>query len=95
MIPEANILVTVVPSLLAMTPPTSGVHVLFNVKADMRRLNSVFDVPKSRKKRDLSGPRTYEALKTIILTAGDAVCCILTNDFQYSVSTYTTVLRFG
>lgn len=52
----------VVPSLLASKPPTSGVHVLFREKADMRRENSVLSVPISRDKRDLSGPKIYDAL---------------------------------
>ena len=55
-------LVIVVPSLLAITPPTNGVQVLLRVNADMRRLNSVLDVPKSRRNRDFNGARTYCAL---------------------------------
>ena len=60
--PVASILVTVVPSRLASGPPTSGVHVLFKENAEMRRENSVLSVPISRDKRDLSGPRIYDAL---------------------------------
>ena len=55
-------LVIVVPSLLAITPPTNGVQVLLRVNADIRRLNSVLDVPKSRRNRDFNGARTYCAL---------------------------------
>lgn len=63
MTPVASILVYVVPNLEAIKPPTSGVHVLFKENAEMRRLNSVFDVPSSRVSLDLSGPRIYEALR--------------------------------
>ena len=50
------------PSLLASTPPTSGVHVLFREDAEMRRENSVLSVPISRPRRDFRGPRMYVAL---------------------------------
>ena len=60
--PVASILVNVVPSLLARTPPTSGVQVLFKENAEMSSENSVLSVPISRERRDLSGPRMYDAL---------------------------------
>jgi hypothetical protein len=60
--PVASILVYVVPSREAIRPPTNGVHVLFKLNAEMRRLNSVFEVPSSRDNLDLRGPRIYEAL---------------------------------
>lgn len=58
----ARILVNVVPNRLAKTPPTSGVHVLLRENADMSRENSVLLVPISRARRDLRGPRMYDAL---------------------------------
>ena len=63
MIPVAMMLVTVVPRRLASSPPTRGVQVLFSEKAEMRRENSVLSVPISRERRDLRGPRMYDALK--------------------------------
>ena len=60
--PVARILVYVVPSLLASTPPTSGVQVLFSENAEMSRENSVLFVPIYRDNRDFKGPRMYEAL---------------------------------
>jgi hypothetical protein len=62
MTPVANILVNVVPSLLARRPPSSGVQVEFRLNAETSKLNSVLEVPMSRCSRDLSGPRMYEAL---------------------------------
>jgi hypothetical protein len=62
MTPVAMILVSVVPSLLAMRPPTRGVHVLFKLNAEISRLNSVLDVLISRASRDFSGPSVYDAL---------------------------------
>ena len=62
MTPVARILVYVVPSLLASTPPTNGVQVLLREDADMRRENSVLFVPISRARRDFRGPRIYVAL---------------------------------
>lgn len=62
MTPVANTLVYVVPSREAKKPPTRGVHVLFKLKAEMRRLNSVFEVPSSRDNLDLRGPKMYDAL---------------------------------
>jgi hypothetical protein len=44
-------------------PPTNGVQVLFRLNAEISKLNSVFEVPISRERRDLRGPRIYEALK--------------------------------
>ncbi len=41
MIPVARMLVYVVPSVLARIPPSSGVQVLFRLKAEINRLNSV------------------------------------------------------
>lgn len=55
-------LVNVVPSLLARTPPTSGVQVLLRENADIRRENSVLFVPISRERRDFRGPKIYDAL---------------------------------
>lgn len=58
----AMMLVVVVPKRLANSPPTRGVQVLLRLNADIKRLNSVLEVPNSRERRDLSGPRIYEAL---------------------------------
>lgn len=60
--PVARMLVRVVPSRLASSPPKSGVHVLFKLKAAIKRPKSVCEVPISRARRLLSGPRIYEAL---------------------------------
>lgn len=60
--PVASMLVSVVPSLLANNPPTSGVHVLFKPNADIIKLNSVLDVPISLDRRDFSGLIIYDAL---------------------------------
>lgn len=62
MTPVATILVSVVPSLLAIMPPTRGVHVLFKLNAEISKLNSVLDVFISRASRDFSGPSVYDAL---------------------------------
>lgn len=62
MTPVANMLVNVVPSLLASNPPTKGVQVLFRLMAATIKLNSVLFVPISRDNRDLSGPSMLEAL---------------------------------
>ena len=62
MTPVAMMLVTVVPSLLAIMPPIRGVHVLFKLNAEISRLNSVLDVFISRESRDFSGPSVYDAL---------------------------------
>ena len=64
MIPVARMLVKVVPIVLARIPPSNGVQVLFRLNAEIKRLNSVCDVPSSREMRLLSGPSTYEALVT-------------------------------
>lgn len=63
MMPVARMLVKVVPRLLAKTPPRRGVHVLLRLKADIKRLNSVCEVPNSRERRLFNGPSTYEALR--------------------------------
>lgn len=55
--PVAKILVNVVPSRLASTPPTSGVHVLLRENAEISNENSVLSVPISLASRDLRGPR--------------------------------------
>ena len=60
--PVAKTLASVVPSLQANTPPTRGVQVPFRLKADIKRLNSVLEVPSSRDSRDLRGARVYDAL---------------------------------
>ena len=90
--PVASILVKVVPSLLARTPPTRGVHVLFKENAEMRRENSVLSVPISLDRRDLSGPSMYEALEEgsvksrrrdeIQVSLGDLAKSGLTNRLQ-------------
>jgi len=54
----------VVPSLLASSPPTRGVQVLFSENAEMSRENSVLLVPISLDSRDLRGPSMYDALQT-------------------------------
>jgi hypothetical protein len=96
MMPVAKILVNVVPSLLAKIPPTSGVHVLFRVKADIRRLNSVLDVPNSRRNRDLRGPRTYKVLENKHELGGEKNDWLEhTNGFRCSESMYTTKLKFA
>ena len=66
MTPVARMLVYVVPSLLARMPPTRGVQVLFREKAEMSRENSVLSVPISRARRDLSGPKIYDALASTV-----------------------------
>jgi hypothetical protein len=63
MMPVPSILVYVVPNRDAIKPPTNGVHVLFKETAEMRRLNSVFEVPSSLPSFDLRGPRIYDALR--------------------------------
>jgi hypothetical protein len=60
--PVAKMLASVVPSLLANIPPIRGVQVPFRLKADIKRLNSVLEVPSSLDSRDLRGARVYEAL---------------------------------
>lgn len=60
--PVAKIPESVVPSLLANIPPTRGVQVPFRLKADIKRLNSVLEVPSSRDSLDLRGARVYDAL---------------------------------
>lgn len=62
MTPVARILVVVVPSLLASSPPTKGVQVLLRENAEMRSENSVLLVPISRDSLDLRGPNIYDAL---------------------------------
>ena len=60
--PVAIMLVIVVPRYPASTAARRGVQVLFKLKAAIRRLNSVFEVPISRESRVLIGPRIYDAL---------------------------------
>jgi hypothetical protein len=94
MIPVAKILVNVVPSLLAKIPPTRGVHVLFRVNADIRRLNSVLDVPNSRMNRDLRGPKTYKVLQNKHELGGEMNDWLRhTNGFRCSESMYTAKLK--
>jgi hypothetical protein len=53
----ATIELLAVPNRHTSKPPTNGVHVLFRSKAAIMRENSEFEVPISRDKRDLRGPR--------------------------------------
>jgi hypothetical protein len=62
-VPVAKMLVYVVPSLEAMSLPTKGAQVVFKLNAKISRLNSVFEVPIARDRRDLRGPRILEPLE--------------------------------
>lgn len=62
-VPVAKMLVYVVPSLEAMSPPTNGVQVVFRLSAEISRLNSVFEIPISRNRRDFRGPRILVPLE--------------------------------
>lgn len=53
----AKTLVLAVPSLVTIKPPIRGVQVLFRSKAAIINENSALEVPISRDKRDLRGPR--------------------------------------
>lgn len=59
----ARMLVKVVPSLLASSPPTRGVQVLLRENAEIIRENSVLLVPISRARRDFRGPKMYVPLR--------------------------------
>lgn len=63
-VPVAIILLTAVPSRAVIIPPTKGVHVPDKDKAASNKPNSVLDVPISRDRRLLRGPRTYVALES-------------------------------
>ena len=89
--PVAKMLASVVPSLLASIPPTRGVQVLFRLKADIKRLNSVFEVPSSRDSRDLRGPRVYDALLRCKLEVLTEERDVLTNGFQCSKNKHREV----
>ena len=61
--PVAKMLVYVVPCLEAISPPTNGVQVVFKLSAEISRLNSVFEIPISRNRRDFRGPRILVPLE--------------------------------
>jgi hypothetical protein len=63
--PVASRLVYAVPSWFARRPPNKGVHVLFKLNADSKRLNWALLVPISRPSFDFNGPIVSRALEVV------------------------------
>lgn len=61
----ATIELLAVPNRQTSSPPTSGVQVLLRSNAAIMRENSALDVPISRERRDLRGPRKYDPLDVL------------------------------